>query len=397
MKALLKDVVYAPDMAFMLVSISRFNHANCSVSFSKGMCMIKDPAGHTMVKIPWSNELCWLDQLGSTSLDYANIASGKMSISKAHCKLGHIAHAAIKYVVSNGFITGINLDLWSKLEIYKVCVKAKSAHQPFPKESLIWATKYGEQVHWDLWGPASVKNINGHYYVATQIDDVTWEIMLYFQEKRSEALKSYKKDEVLIETQTGNHIKIMCSDQGGEFLSKELIKHHDEKGMIWELTVHDSLPQNGTAERGMCTHAKKAWALLLASGLPNFLWDKAMKHTTWLQNRTPACALNGKAPYEQKNNKKPHLAGIQEFGATTYVKDMWAGKLEAQVQVGHFIGYNSELKGYRIYWTNKRSIMVEQNVVFNNTDRTHLDDHAVMHWPRGRGTKSSRTQLWISA
>ena len=170
---LLKDAVYAPDMAFMLVSRSRLNHTNCSVSFRQGMCTIKDPAGRTMATIPQSNGLYQLDSLGSTSPDHANITSGKMSISEAHHKLGHIAHAAIKHAVSNRFITGIDLNLSSKPEFCEACAKAKSAHQPFPKESQTQATKYGEQVHWDLWGPASVKSINGHYYVAARIDDAT--------------------------------------------------------------------------------------------------------------------------------------------------------------------------------------------------------------------------------
>ena len=135
-------------------------------SFSVKACVLKDPAGHTMVTIPQSNGLYQLDSLGSTSLDHANIASGKMSISEAHCKLGHIAHATIKHAVSNRFITGIDLDLSSKPEFYEVCAKAKSARQPFPKESLTQATKYSEQVHWDLWGPTSIKSINAHYYVA---------------------------------------------------------------------------------------------------------------------------------------------------------------------------------------------------------------------------------------
>ena len=59
-----------------------------------------------------------------------------------------------------------------------------------------------------------------------------------------------------------------------------------------------------------------------------------MNHGTWLQNRTPARALKGKTPYEMKNNKKPHLAGIQEFGTAAYVKDLNAGKLDAHAQVG---------------------------------------------------------------
>jgi len=107
------------------------------------------------------------------------------------------------------------------------------------------------------------------------------------KQKKSETFRSYKRDEALIHTQTGNIIKVVRSDRGGEFLSKEIMDHQLDKGTIHEWTVHDSPQQNGTAERGMRTRAERARALLLASGLPRFLWEEAMKHTTWLQNRTP--------------------------------------------------------------------------------------------------------------
>ena len=54
------------------------------------------------------------------------------------------------------------------------------------------------------------------------------------------------------------------------------------------------------------------------------------------------------------NKKVPNLAGIQEFGAAAYVKDLKARKLDARAKVGCFIGYDSESKGYRIYWPGKR-------------------------------------------
>ena len=85
-------------------------------------------------------------------------------------------------------------------------------------------------------------------------------------------------------------------------------------------------------------------------------------------NRTPAQALDGKTPYEMKNKKKPHLAGIQEFGVAAYVRDLKAGKLDARAKAGRFVGYDSESKGYRIYWPGKRSITVERNIVFNQDD-----------------------------
>ena len=333
------------------------------------MCTIKDKTGHTIATIPHSDGLYRIVAPKEPSdRDYANVASEKMTISEAHRKFGHIAHAAIKHAISNGHITGIELDGDSKPEFCEACAKAKSARQPFPKESHTRAQKYGERVHWDLWGPASVKSLNGHSYVAARIDDATRETILYFQDKKSETFKSYKRDEAYIHTQTGNQIKVVCSDRGGEFLSKEIVQYQDQKGTVRELSVHDSPPQNGVAERGMRTRAERARALLLASGLPRFLWEEAMKHTTWLQNRTPARALDGKTPYEMKNKKKPHLGGIQEFGVAAYVKDLKAGKLDARAQVGRFVGYDSESKGYRIYWPGKRSITVERNVVFNQDD-----------------------------
>ena len=65
------------------------------------------------------------------------------------------------------------------------------------------------------------------------------------------------------------------------------------------------------------------------------------------------------------NKQKPYLGGIQEFSATAYVKDLKARKLDARAQLGRFVGYDLESKGYRIYWPGKRSISVERNVIFN--------------------------------
>jgi hypothetical protein len=83
------------------------------------------------------------------------------------------------------------------------------------------------------------------------MDDHTHENMLYFQPKKSDTFNSYKQDEALIETQSGNKIKVSRSDRGGEFLLKEIKQHQDGKGTLCELTVHDSPPQNGVAECGM--------------------------------------------------------------------------------------------------------------------------------------------------
>ena len=167
-------------------------------------------------------------------------------------------HSAISYAIAQGCITGIQLNPDSKPEFCEPCAKAKSAWQPFPKESETHASEYGERVHWDLWAPAAVKSLSGNLYMATRIDDASRETALYFQVKKSQTIDSYKHDETLIETQTGNRIKVLRSDRGGEFLSDELKHHQDMRGTKRKLTVHDSPQQNGVSEHGMCTHAEHA-------------------------------------------------------------------------------------------------------------------------------------------
>ena len=93
--------------------------------------------------------------------------------------------------------------------------------------------------------------------MAACIDDATRETVLYFQVKKSQTINSYKRNEALIEMQTGNRVKVAHSDRGGEFLSDDLTWHQDMRGTKRELTVHNSPQQNGVAERGMRTRAER--------------------------------------------------------------------------------------------------------------------------------------------
>jgi len=57
-------------------------------------------------------------------------------------------------MLSKGIYYRNELEADSKPDFCEACAKAK-APTTIPKESQTRATKYGEQVHWDLWGPAT--------------------------------------------------------------------------------------------------------------------------------------------------------------------------------------------------------------------------------------------------
>jgi len=156
-KTILKDTIHCSDLAFTLISINCLDDAHCEALFKGGTCTIKNSKGCVMAKVPKSNGLFQiLEEKVDTNVDYANIASVKMSISKAHRKLGHISYRAIGFLIHNKMVTGIELDTESKPEFCEPCAKAKANRLPFPHASETQATEFGERVHWDLWGPASV-------------------------------------------------------------------------------------------------------------------------------------------------------------------------------------------------------------------------------------------------
>ena len=102
-----------------------------------------------------------------------------------------------KHAISKGLIARIELDNDSKPEFCEACAKAKCACQPFPKESKTIAKQFGERVHWDLWGLATVKSLDGYSYAAARIDNTTHETKLHFQKTKAQTCDLYKIDEAV--------------------------------------------------------------------------------------------------------------------------------------------------------------------------------------------------------
>ena len=129
----LKNAIHAPQMAFTLKLISRLDKAGYQVTFKKGICTILNLKGQVIATIPHSDGLYRI--IGKPDKDggMAAVASGKVSISEAHRKLGHLAYGAVTHTISKRYIAGIDLDTNSKPEFCDACVKVKVARQPFPK------------------------------------------------------------------------------------------------------------------------------------------------------------------------------------------------------------------------------------------------------------------------
>jgi transposase InsO family protein len=101
----------------------------------------------------------------------------------------------------------------------------------------------------DLWGPARTQAPGGDRYFVTFTDGKARRTMTYFMKEKSEALTKFKQYKSFVETQTGQKLKKLRVDGGGEFINKEFKKFLLDNGIQLEVTAPHSPSQNRIAER----------------------------------------------------------------------------------------------------------------------------------------------------
>ena len=111
----------------------------------------------------------------------------------------------------------------------------------------------------------------------------------------------------MVETSTGRKLKILCSDNGGEYTSNgfEAYTCMTAEGVCHELTVPKTPQQNGVAECMNRTLVEMARSMLIGANMPQRFWAEAVSTAAYLQNRSPTKAIQGITPYEAWTGDKP--------------------------------------------------------------------------------------------
>jgi hypothetical protein len=232
------------------------------------------------------------------------------------------------------------------------------------------AKNFGDEVHTDVWGPATVSTRGGRRYFVTFTDDATRYSTTFLLAAKSDVLAVYQRYEAWACTQ--KHcaaIKVLRSNRGGEYLSEAFDKHLADAGTARRLTVHNTPQLNGIAERLNHTLAEKMRALLYTASLPKSLWGEALRHSTWLKNRTSTRALGGKTPWEALYSSPPNLSRLKRFGEAVWVHDPDGSKLDPRAREGRWIGFDIESRGHRVYWVANQSVSDKRNVYFAVAER----------------------------
>ena len=100
----------------------------------------------------------------------------------------------------------------------------------------------------------------------------------------------------MTEKQSGQALKVLRTDEGGEYTSKAFNTYCEQHGIIHEVTTPYTPQHNGLVERRNRTILDMARNMLKQKKLPNSFWGEVVSTTNYLLNRCPTKRLKEKFP-----------------------------------------------------------------------------------------------------
>ena len=234
------DTLYAPNMALTIIFIGHINNAGCDVNFSakSQTSKIISPSGKQIGCIPANEHGLFRVEHAYAAADTAPVE--RIDMHTLHRCLSHIAADAIRALMRNHAITGIDLIDDGSPIICDSCEYAKMTRKVILKECKAPpAKRFGDEIHTDLWGPSPINSLGGRHYYITFTDDATRFTVVDVLCTKDEALNAYKTFAAWVQTQHGAKIKALCSNHSGEFTGRKFTKFLQQEGTERHLTTHN--------------------------------------------------------------------------------------------------------------------------------------------------------------
>ncbi|WJZ83066.1 hypothetical protein VitviT2T_002777 [Vitis vinifera] len=355
----LDSVLVVPSLDYNLLSVSQITAAlSCIVIFWPEFCVIKDIQTRQTIGCGIKQgKLYYLDlqSKDSNKLQQALMADGsegekkKSEIWLWHRRLGH---------ASFGYLKKLFPSLFAKSDISSfrcdICELAKSHRVSFPL--ILNKSPFPFMViHFDVWGPSKVPTLSGSRWFVTFIDDYTRMTWLCLMKTKDEVNLLFQKFHKMIETQYNAKVRVLRSDNGGEYQSSDLQKYLEGHGIIHQTTCSNTPQQNGVAKRKNRHLLEVVRASLIVAKTPISYWGEAITFAAYLINRVPSSSINFQTPLQALTNAvvAPTVPNLppRVFGCVAFVHlhKHQCTKLTSHALQCVFVGYALHKKGYRCY------------------------------------------------
>lgn len=249
-------------------------------------------------------------------------------------------------------------------QICEDCVVGKQ-HRSSYKASESRASEICELIHGDVCGPMETPSLGGAKYFLLLKDDYSNYRHVYFLKNKSEVKQ---KIAILKTTEniTGKKIKTLRTDNGLEFINREVKHLLKEHGICHQRSVVYTPQQNGRAEREMRTIVEAARTMIHSTDMPKTFWAEVVNTAVFVLNKTGTSSVRGTSSIKLWHSKDVNMSIFKIFGSriAAHVPKEKRLKLDAKSTEEIFVGYGDNVKGYRIYFPHNKKVEILKDVIF---------------------------------
>lgn len=387
----LNDVAFAPNSRCNLISVSKLAAAGLRGSWAENGMLLLTEDNFEVGMATLTNGLYHLSIKqaacpATTTAAAPFVASVDFDdpVWKEHRRLGHLSLDRMIRLVDQS--TGIKVSkqqIKAKLlETCPICVTSRAVLRIPREPGRRRATKPGQRLHADIWGPYPIIANDLTRYILFVTDDdsrMTDALRLQTKDEMPNVLRTYIK-----EFQRPEGINVETVHVDNEFNRGAFKDWTRKHGIKLEPIAPHAHHQLGVAERVNRTIREGAAAMvqddnpsaiirtivtengkqmMQNSSLPQELWPEAIQYATWLKSRTPTSSLKWKVtPWEKRHNMAPDLTRELTWGTRMYVNitkeeriNHWTKLHHPRAWIGYFVGCENE-STYRVWDPTKKVV-----------------------------------------
>ncbi|GJZ28409.1 retrovirus-related pol polyprotein from transposon TNT 1-94 [Tanacetum coccineum] len=268
--SVISKVYYVEGLGHNLFSVRHFCDSDLEVTFRKHSCYVRDTDGVELIKGSRGSNLYTIsveDMMKSSPICLLSKASKNKSWLW-HRRLNHLNFGTINDLARKDLVRGLPRLKFEKDHLCSACQLGKSkkhTHKPKTENTNLEVLN---TLHMDLCGPMRVQTINGKKYILVIVDDYsrfTWVKFLRSKDETPEVVIKFLKQ---IQVGLNKTIRYIRTDNGTEFVNKDLTAYYERVGIFHQKTVPRTPQQNGIVERRNRTLVEAARTMLIFSKAP---------------------------------------------------------------------------------------------------------------------------------
>ncbi|CAI7819255.1 unnamed protein product [Closterium sp. NIES-53] len=304
----------------------------------------------------------------TTAWAKASSRSGEADWGTWHERLCHVNFSMLQKLVKDGSLKGLEVKGAAK-EVGSCPTCLETKFMKFPFSSGTGPAKAPlALVHMDVVGPTRSPSLSGSRYFLTIVDDHTRAVWVYPLKTKGEVAAAVLKGWMpRAHRESGHKVKVIRTDNGGEFIGTDFEAVLKKKGTQHQLTVPYNPQQNSVAECFNRTLQEGARTLLGRAGLPDLFWVTALWQVALVKNRVLATVGDKQwVPYTKWYGSALAVNMLRAYGCMVvfHVPKEKRGKLEASGRWGVHLGLAKDHKGWLIWDLTSQQLTVSRDVKF---------------------------------